>query len=115
MTEMETLEHLDRALDALMAARIAIGGLPDDLPDTALDEALEADDEYRRVREELSEQVAKLMQVVGPFDRDAVLGLESAVNALVACGVGVGWKLGLLTDGGHPGASGSELTSEAKE
>jgi hypothetical protein len=109
MNEQDVLEGLERATDALLCVRVGLGGLPGDLPDVALDAALGADDDYQRSRKEMAQQVEKVLALVGPFDRDAVLGLESAVNNLVTCGVVVGWRLGLMASQGHLGASGGEL------
>lgn len=89
------VEHLDRALDDLLAARVALGELPPASPCEALGEALEGDDEYRQARlafraafEDLAERF--------PSERERFLALEETANWMASASSDVGWRLGSL-------------------
>ena len=99
----DVIEHLDTAIEAVLCARVKVGGLPiaeGEVPVEALDQALGEDQEYRAARGRFRSAWDALMVLVpgGETCRKA-LHLEEAVNALVNQGVDVGWKLGLAACG----------------
>jgi hypothetical protein len=80
MTDL--IDHLDDALQALLAARVAAGGAePCPLPHTALDDALTGDLAYQDAR------VAFRLAL----DSGSVLEVEAAHHQGVATAVGTGW------------------------
>lgn len=89
------IERLDRALEDVLAARIALGGVPVALPDEALDEALRRDDGYQKARREFTTVLRRLLDRVGSTERDALLAIESTTNQLVARTAEVAFRLGV--------------------
>ena len=88
------VEHLDRALDAVLAVRVALGGPNIPVPDEALDEALQRDDAYQEARRRFSATFAVMSRRLGAEDEASLLDFEGTVNALVARAAECGWRLG---------------------
>ncbi len=88
------VQHLDRALDAVLAVRVALGASSLPVPDEALDEALQRDDAYQQARRRFSTSFAVLAGQHDAEEGPSLLDLESAVNALVARAAECGWRLG---------------------
>lgn len=89
-------EHLDTALDHLLALRLALG-VADQVPEVpeALDNALGQDDRASDARRE----VRRLLDALGVNGDDAdrkaaCMALEEAVNGLVALSLDVGFTFG---------------------
>lgn len=98
MSGDDLTERLDRALDAVLAVRVAlVGGGGCSLPDNALDTALSKDQRFQDARREF---VAALeaVQRAGVV-ANAVLDIEAAAHAMVAQAAEVGWRLGLTVQG----------------
>ena len=90
------VEHLDAALDHLLAARVSLGGLDEvDLPDEALDVAMAADEGFQEARRHFREAWQEVREAAGSECPQELLRLEAAANALVVQGTKVGWRLGL--------------------
>lgn len=88
------VEHLDRALDAVLAVRVALGGSNVPVPEEALDEALQRDDAYLEARRRFSTAFAVLAGQRDADEGPSLLDFESTVNALVARAAECGWRLG---------------------
>ncbi len=89
-------ERLDRALDDLLAVRVAVGGLPVEPPAEGLDAALMADDNYQMARQAFSKTLHKFLGRVPDDLRPDVILLEGTVNELVTTSTDVGWRVGVL-------------------
>ena len=93
------VEHLDEALDRLLAARIRVGGLvPNTAPVASLEAAARSDDNYRAARQQASDAVQTLLAAV-ELDEQVVgllLAAESAWMELLVVGGDLGWRLGAM-------------------
>lgn len=90
--------HLGDALGALLAARVELGVLAEDLPvpDEALDAALAGDASYQEARGQLRDAVEALLDLAPEGEhRRLVLTVEEMANHLVVVAVEVGWKVGV--------------------
>lgn len=90
--------HLDAALGALLAARVELGVLVEELPvpDEAIDAALAGDEGYQEARGQLRDAVQALLALAPEGEhRRLVLAVEEVANHLVVVAVGVGWKVGV--------------------
>ena len=88
----DAIEHIDIAVDALLTARVALGGGGDlAVPEEALTAALQADDDYVEARQHFVDALGELRATGAD-----VLDLEAAVNAVVFGGAVAGWRLGRL-------------------
>lgn len=90
------VEHLDRALDAVLVVRVALGVSNVPVPAEALDAALGAGDGYLRRRQRFGRIVSRLLDT-RPEQHQAVFDLEAEVNALVATAVEIGWRVAMST------------------
>lgn len=101
--DAELLSALDRAIEALHAARvIATGGVPDSevppMADDLLDAALRADDNYAAARMAVRERLDALQRAVDdPAWRKECLAAEAALTAREVAATEVCWKLGWTT------------------
>lgn len=102
MTDQEWLiEQLDVAIDALLAARIRVGGELDHeqlpLPGDGLDEALRVNHDHEEARQDLAGAIDRLLGAVEDNEelRLTALQVEECAHALAACAAGVGWRLAL--------------------
>ena len=80
----KVVEHLDRALEEVLAARVAMGLLAEPLPipDEALDAALAADTRYQDARRQLREAVQALIaQAPERAHRGLVLAVAVAAKS----------------------------------
>ncbi len=78
------VEDLDRALDAVLAVRVALGGSNLPVPDEALDEALHRDDAYQQARRRFSTSFAVMSRRLSADDEASLLDFASAVNSRVS-------------------------------
>lgn len=85
------VEHLDEALEALLAARVMAGMTEVPVAFVALDRALARDDLYVAKRKEFGAAIKVLLAAV-PEGKQAVLNVEATANALVAAAAEVGWQ-----------------------
>lgn len=88
-------DGLDRAIDELLAVRVAVSPVPVALLDLALDEALLQSPEYQRSRRTFAASIEAMLD--GQWDElpQAVLDVEAAANELVGRAVEMAWRLGL--------------------
>ena len=98
MTDDTLRDHLDNALGAVLAARVAAGRVETpDVPDDALHGALGQSGDYQAARVKVREALDALQ---GSVDEDAwkkVLTLEAATSQALAEAVEVVWKMGWST------------------
>jgi len=100
-------DALAQALEGLLTALVAVGGLPtEQVPSEALDLALKQDKAYRIARVKFNAAWSQLMDVDEPV-RLTALTAEAAANHVAAQAAEVGFKLGILAAGKHsPGSRG---------
>ena len=103
MKQDQLVEHLERALDAVLTARLMVDGATPPLPDVALDEALRCNPEFQKARRGFGGALEKLLDLVGKDQKAIVFNLEGAVNEMIAVGAGVGWSLALKASGEDSG------------
>ena len=91
-------DHMQIALDALLAALVLSGGIQgDDIPTDAVDAALSTDPAVIKARQALDVAVRGLDVPGAGHDRhQAVLGVEEATNALTTKAADAGYRLGAL-------------------
>ena len=91
-THEQVADHLAAALDSVLSAIVLVGGLPDDVPDDALDAGLATDEGVRDARESAQEALGRVkdLGVVG----EPYFALEATVNALAARCAEAGFRLG---------------------
>jgi hypothetical protein len=95
------VRRLSIALDSVTAALIAVGDLPVDPTDDALDEVLRQHRGVLQARKAFRKCLnALLAGVRTEADRMAVLDLEAATNAVVFNSADAGYRLGLLVGWG---------------
>lgn len=89
------VEHLDRALDALVTARLMASPSPlaPALPGEALDVALRAHEGCQRARKGIAAALGAVEAVLGEQNRALVFDLEAAVNELVGRACETLWAL----------------------
>ncbi len=90
----DTVDHLDAALDHLLAVRVALGGLAEaPLAEEAMEVALGANASYQGAR---SGFVAALVHLrdAGVTD-EAIFAVEASAHELAGRAAEVGWMLGL--------------------
>ena len=94
LSQEQTIAHLSTALHELLAATVLMGGLPDDVPDDALDAALKTDPTVMKARKSVQDALQRLRsRGVG----EALFAWEEAVNALAARCAEVGYRVGQIT------------------
>ena len=88
-------EGLDRAIDELLAVRVALSDRPVALPDLALDEVLRASMEYQEGRKRFAQAIEAVLDA--PWDAlpQAALDVEAAANEMLGCALEVAWQLGV--------------------
>lgn len=92
--QREVAVHLREALDHLLAGLVLAEGLPNlNVPGEALDIALRAPPAFKEARERLQQALQ------GILDREVVLAVEEAANALAARAAEVGFRLGVHVHG----------------
>lgn len=89
-------EHLDEALDHLLALRQALGIDDVPIPAEGLDGALGADDEVKKARRQVRRLLDHLLSVGTEDQRAAVLRLEERYNLVVSLAAEVGWRSGWM-------------------
>ena len=95
MTDHALRDHLDHALQAVLAARIAAGQVETpSLPDEALHGALGQSGDYQAARVQVREALDDLQASVDSEAWAKVLTLEAAMNAVTAEAIEAAWKLG---------------------
>ena len=93
-THEKAFDHLNTAIHELLAAAVLVGGLPDDIPDDALDAALKTDPTVQEARKSVQDALQTLQsRGVG----EALFAWEEAVNALAARCAEVGYRIGRIT------------------
>ena len=100
---MKVVEHLDRALDAVLAARVEMGLLAEALPipDEALDTALGCDKSYQEARAEVRDALKVLLDAAKDHGLvQLVLDFEAAANHQVSVALEVGWRVGVQVASG---------------
>jgi len=90
----DMVEHLDSAMNAVLAARVALGGPDIALPAEALDEALRAHPKYRTARREIRQAMERLQPLLAAKGWQTVLALEAATNEAMVRSSEVAWSLG---------------------
>ncbi|GMV42249.1 MAG: hypothetical protein AMXMBFR64_39650 [Myxococcales bacterium] len=94
MNNADQVDRLDVALDALLAVRVALGGLlTDAMPDEALDEALRHHEGYQAARRAFVEALYGAGR--GGVNDEHIFAIESAAHTLAARAAEVGWRLGV--------------------
>ena len=87
---------LDQAVDALLHARVLLGGVDDtDVPQDGLDAALTADEPLKRSRKVLDDLISRVRYVVGVQHEGLGLDLEAAASDDAARGVDVAYRVGV--------------------
>lgn len=102
-TSKKVTEHLDRALDAVLAARVEMGLLAEALPipDEALDTALGADTSYQATRVEARDALNALLDAARVHGLEQLVFVyEAAANHQVAVAMEVGWRVGVQVTSG---------------
>ena len=93
-------EGLDRAMDALLAVRVALGDPSVAVPGEALDEALRRDEGYQDAQRGFGGALERLLHAAGDELRDSVLDVEAIANAVAARAAEAAWLLGVRVRGG---------------
>lgn len=101
MSNADQVERLDAALEAVLAVRVALGGLPADAaPFDAMDDVLRQHPEYQAARRAF---VAALEAIRAGSNADEhVFALEASANEMVARAAEAGWRLGVTAAHGTP-------------
>ena len=100
-------EHLDRAIEATLTARVMLGGLADAaVPDDALDVALRDSPDVQAARREFLAALAAIDVAGDAVARQTYLQIEEAANAVAAESAVAGWRLGLLAATGRNDSQG---------
>ena len=102
MTDDTTItDHLDTALGAVLAARVAAGRVETPpMPDDALHGALGSSGDYQAARVQVREALDALQGSVDEDTWQRVLRLEGVMNAALGEAVEVVWKMGWSTGSG---------------
>jgi hypothetical protein len=88
-------DHLRGALDQVVAAAVIVGALPEDeVPDDALDAALQGDEAFQAARVNLRRAFDRLRAAAPDLGAKLGLDLEAAANHLSAQAAVVGVRLG---------------------
>ncbi len=84
------------ALDALLVALVALGGVDEvETPTFALDKALRSDDRYQAAREAFRDVHADLGEALGEEHRKLFYQIEETTNAIAVASTDVGFMLGI--------------------
>ncbi len=84
------------ALDALLVALVALGGVDDvETPTFALDKALRSDDRYQAARRAFRDVHADLGDALGDEHHQLLYKIEEATNAIAVASTDVGFLLGI--------------------
>jgi hypothetical protein len=94
--DAQVREHLQVALDQLLAALIVSGGLPEEIPDDAMDAGLAGNPAVQEARLGLISTLNRLIDPSTGDGRQALLALEAGANAYAARCAEAGYRLGLL-------------------
>lgn len=86
-------EHLQDALDHVLAALVISGGLAQEVPGEALDATIQNDPAVKDARQAHHDALRALKGAGVP--REAILLVEEATNALVARGAEAAYRLGM--------------------
>ena len=98
----ELQQHVDRAIDELLAARMKLGGVADvAVPDDALDVVLRNSPDVRDARREFLAALSSIDVAGDAVARQVYLAIEETANALAAATSVAGWQLGLLAATGR--------------
>ena len=101
MTDHALLDHLDNALGAVLAARVAAGRVEaPSVPDEALHGALGSSGDYQQARVQVREALDALQGSVDGETWAKILRLEGAMNAALADALEVTWGLGWTAGSG---------------
>lgn len=96
-------EHLDRAVDHVLAAFIGIGGtLSRQVPDESLEVAMSRDDEFQASKRSFLEALEPILV----RDRSRGLDIESAATKMASAAANVGWRIGISSGSRSPGTRG---------
>ena len=88
-------EGLDRAIDELLVARLALCPLPPALPDSGLDAALDQASEYQEARRAFQAALNGLEGHGAPQTHASVLAVQDGLDILVGQAAWVAWQLGV--------------------
>lgn len=93
-------EGIDRAIDELLAVRVALSDRPAALPEIALDEALRASSDYQDARRAFATAVEAAVEGAQHAQEAAILDAEAAAHSMVGTAVAAAWTLGLRVRAG---------------
>ena len=96
-------EGLDRAIDELLAVRVALSDRPIALPDLALDEVLRQHAGYQDARAAFAVALDEVLVAAGDENREKVLALEGVANVLIWRAAEAVWRLAIGTRSGGGG------------
>jgi hypothetical protein len=88
-------DHLYQAFDQLVAALALSGGIPEEIPDDALDAALGNDFAVQEARLGLISNLNRVIEMNTSDGRQAYIAIEAAANAYAARCAEAGYRLGL--------------------
>jgi len=95
------IQHIDRAIEELLAARMKLGGLADvAVPDEALNVALRDSPDVQDARRQFLSALAAIDVAGDAVARQVYLQIEEAANAVASECAAAGWRLGLLATKG---------------
>ena len=96
LDRQDTLDRLDEALDSILTLRIALGGLPDDLPAMGLDTGLKHSRAHQAARARFRTGWDALVETSpgGPTNSLA-LDLEARINEMSVVAAEVGWQMAM--------------------
>jgi hypothetical protein len=102
MTSDERMrDHLQAALDQVLAALVVSGGLPEEVPDNVLEAGLANDPAVQDARLGLVSILNRLIDTSTSEGRQALLAIEAAGNACAARCAEAGYRLGLRVGRGE--------------
>lgn len=99
MSNADLTDRLDAALEAVLAVRVALGGIPADAaPFEAMDDVLRRHPEYQAARRAFGAALEALR--AGSNADKHVFAVEASANEMVARAAEVGWRLGVTAGRG---------------
>ena len=93
-------DHLQAALDQILASLIISGGLPTEIPEDGLDAAVGNDPAVQDARLGLVTILNSVFDLGASDARQALLAIEAATNAYAARCAEAGYRLGLRVRSG---------------